>query len=76
LYPEKCDGTIPLALFLTNVETCTIYWTDNDKLAHVRLNLVGTAAHVLSGGLNATPTYSDLVEKLKKSLEQKTISLV
>jgi len=32
----------------------------------VRLKLAGTAAHVLSGGINAVPTYSDLVEKLEK----------
>jgi len=32
----------------------------------VRLRLVSTAAHVLSGGINAIPTYSDLVEKLEK----------
>jgi len=53
---------------LANVESCSAYndWTDNDKLAHVRLRLVGTAAHVLSGGTSAIPTYSDLVEKLEK----------
>jgi len=32
----------------------------------VRFRLAGTAAHVLSGGINAAPTYSDLVEKLEK----------
>jgi len=41
-------------------------WTENDKLAHVKLRIAGTAAHVLSGGINAVPTYSDLVEKLEK----------
>jgi len=62
------NSTTPLALFLTNVESCAIYndWTENDKLAHVRLRLAGTAAHVLSGGIIAVPTYSDLVEKLEK----------
>jgi len=50
------------------VESCSAYndWTDNYKLAHVLLRLVGTAAHVLSGGINAIPTYNDLVEKLEK----------
>jgi len=68
LYPEKYDGTTPLSLFLTNVESCAAYndWTYNDKLAHVKLKLAGTAAYVLSGGINAVPTYSDLVEKLEK----------
>jgi len=68
LYPEKCYGITPLSLFWTNVESCAVYndWTDNDKLAHVRLRLAGTAAHVFSGGINAVPTYSDLVKKLKK----------
>jgi len=68
LYLEKYDGTTPLSFFLTNVESCAAYnaWTDNDKLAHVRLRLVGTASHVLSGVINAIPTYSDLVEKLEK----------
>jgi len=49
------------------VESCSAYndWTDNDKFAHVRLRLIGTAAHVLSGGISAVPTYNDLVEKLE-----------
>jgi len=53
---------------LANVESCSAYndWTDNDKLAHVQLKLVGTAAHVLSGGISAIPSYSDLFEKLEK----------
>jgi len=46
-------------------------WTENDKLAHVRLRLAGTAAHELSGGINAVPTYSDLVEKLEKRFRTK-----
>jgi len=68
LYPEKYDGTTPLPLFLANVESCANYndWTDNDKLAHVRLRLIGTAAHVLSGGGSAIHTYNDIVEKLEK----------
>jgi len=76
LYPEKYDGTTPLLLFLTNVESCAIYndWTVNDKLAHVRLRLADTAAHVLSGGINAVPTYSDLVEKLEKRFGTKHLS--
>jgi len=67
LYTKKYDGTTPLALFFTNVESCAAYndWTENDKFAHVRLSLVGTAAHTLSGGIIATPTYSNLAEKLK-----------
>jgi len=68
LYPKKCDGTTPLSLFITNVESCAAHndWTDNEKLSHVRLRLAGTAAHVLSGKINAVPTYSYLVEKLEK----------
>jgi len=68
LYPEKYDDTTSLFRFLANVESCSAYndWTDNDKLAHVRLRLVGTAAHVLSGGISAIPSYSDLFEKLEK----------
>jgi len=68
LYPEKYDGTTALALFLNNVESCATYndWTESDKLAHVRKRLVGTAIHVLSGGISSIPTYSDLVEKLEK----------
>jgi len=60
---------------LTNVESCAVYndWTDNEKLAHVRLRLAGTSAHVLSDGINAVglPTYSDLVEKLEKRFSTK-----
>jgi len=68
LYPENYDSTTPLPLFLANVESCANYndWTNIDKLAHVRLRLVGTAAHALSGGNSTITTYSDLVEKLKK----------
>jgi len=68
LYPEKYDSTTPLSIFLTNVKSCAAYndLTDNDKVAHVRLRLVGTASHVLSGGINAIPTYNDLVEQLEK----------
>jgi len=68
LYPEKYDGITPLSFFLTNVESCAAYnvWTENDKLAHVRLRLAGTAAHVLSGRIITVPTYNDLVEKLEK----------
>jgi len=68
LYPEKYDGTTPFSLFLTNVESCAAYndWTENNKLAHVRLRLARTAAHVLSGGNNVVPTYSDLVEILEE----------
>jgi len=35
--------------FLTNVESCASYndLNDDDKLAHVKLRLVGTASHVL-----------------------------
>jgi len=68
VYPEKYDSTTPLSLFLTNVESCAAYndWTENDKLAHVRLRQAGIAAHVLSGGIIAVPTYTDLVEKLEK----------
>jgi len=68
LYPEKYVGTTPLPLFLANVESCANYndWTDNDKLVHMRLRLIGTAAHVHSGGNTTIFTYSDLVEKLKK----------
>jgi len=55
-------------LYLIVVEFCAVYndWTENDKLAHERQRLAGTAAHVLSCGINAVPTYSDLVEKLEK----------
>jgi len=62
LYPEKYDGTIPLALFLTNVESCAIYndWTETDKLAHVRLRLSGTAPHV--GGNNAVRVPSSNIQ--------------
>jgi len=68
LYLEKYVGTTPLPLFLANVQSCANYnnWTDNEKLAHVRLRLVGTAAHVFSGVNSTIPTYSDLVEKLEK----------
>jgi len=68
LYPEKFDGTTPLPLFLANVDFCSAYndWTYNDKLAHARLRLVGTAAHLLSGGNSTIPAYNDLVEKLGK----------
>jgi len=68
LYFEQYDGTSLLPLFLANVKSCATYndWTDNDKLAHVRLRLVGTAAHVLSGGSSTIPIYNDLVEKLEK----------
>jgi len=68
IVPEKYDGTTPLSFCLTNVESCAAYnyWTENDKLAHVRLRLVGTVSHVLSGGIYVIPTYSDFVEKLEK----------
>ena len=38
LLPEKYDGTTPLAIFLTQMDTCAAYnkWDDADKLAHMR----------------------------------------
>jgi len=61
---------------LANVDSCANDndWTDNDKLAHVRLGLIGTAAHVLSGGNSTIHTYNDLVEKLEKRFGTKAQS--
>ena len=65
LLPEKFDGSTPLSIFLTQMDTCAVYngWSDSDKLAHMRLALRGNAAQLLSTQADIS-TYSKLVERI------------
>ena len=66
--PEHFDGLTPLATFLGQFETCAQYnrWDDDDKLAHLRISLRGSAALLLSADGAHCSTFEELVDKLKR----------
>ena len=66
--PDKFDGSTPLATFLGQMRTCAEYnrWSEDDKLAHLRISLKGTAAELLSADGTEYTSYEQLVDKLKQ----------
>ncbi len=70
LLPEMFDGSTPLSIFLTQMDTCAVYngWSNNDMLAHMRLPVRDNAAQLLSTQADIS-TYSKLVERITTRFE-------
>src|SRR5207245_8045030 len=68
LKSETFDGTTALSTFLSKFETCARYnnWSSRDKLAHLRVNLRGSAAQVVTVEDSKDLTYGELVKQLKE----------
>ena len=66
--PDKFDGTTPLATFLTQFKTCAHYngWNEEDKLAHLKVSLKGSAALLLAAEGDRCASYLQLEQKLKQ----------
>ena len=66
--PDKFDGTVPVATFLSQFITCAEYneWDDADKLAHLRVSLKGQAALLLSTESDRCTTYAQFERKLRQ----------
>ncbi len=66
----KFDGSTPLSIFLTQMNTCAVYngWSDNDMLAHMRLPVRDITAQLLSTQADI-PTFSKLVERITTRFE-------
>jgi len=74
--PEKFNGHGSFETFMVQFENCAKYceWSANDKAAHLRWALTGTAAQLLWGTEDLS--YEDLLERLKcrfsgKGMEEK-----
>jgi len=67
LLPERYDGTAPLTIFLTQLESCARYnkWSMEDKAIHLRVSLKGNAAYIIDDETLEDATYEQLVVRLK-----------
>jgi len=67
LLPERYNGTIPLTIFLTQLESCARYniWSVEDKAIHLRVCLNWNAAYIIFYETFEDATYEQLVARLK-----------
>jgi len=77
LLQERYDGTTPLTIFLTQLESCAKYnkWSVKDKATHLRvslkkaihlrLSLKGNASYIIDNETFEDATYEQLVARLK-----------
>jgi len=67
LLPERYDGTTPLTIFLTQLESCAKYngWSLEDKATHLRVSLRGNAFYIIDDETLGEATFEQLVTCLK-----------
>jgi len=67
LLPKRYDGTTPLTIFLTQLESCAGYnkWSVEDKAINLRVCLKGNAAYIIDDETFEDATYEQLVARLK-----------
>jgi len=67
LLPERYDGTTPLTIFLTQLESCARYnkWSVKDKAIHLKVSLKRNAAYIIDVETFEDATYKQLVARLK-----------
>jgi len=64
---EKFDGTTPLSIFLSQLDTCVKYngWDVEDKASHLRVSLKGNAEYIIDDENLEGASYPKLIKRLK-----------